>query len=277
MKRITVTLCSALALVAGCAVDDSEAPEEEEVLGTAVSALQSSNALNPNALNPNALNPNALNPNALNPNALTPAALAAIRDPGAAGAMSRQLLSYVVGCAFSPVQSFRFTWRDSSNVEHLEKYTGSLGLASSWAVSPLDTTGQRWVSACLASRVNWYERTVWLSSRGSHANLRTQTAQERADYPSEEGAFYGNLFLPIPVVYACYNEPNEAHSRSLSRDCAVGHLDSSGGVVQCGPVQILGSCADYCQPLDTAGLYHPSCALVLGGAPTVNVITTYLK
>ncbi len=40
MKRITVTLCSALALVAGCAVDDSEAPEEEEALGTAVWARE---------------------------------------------------------------------------------------------------------------------------------------------------------------------------------------------------------------------------------------------
>ncbi len=265
MKRTVAMLCSAVALISGCVVNDSD-PHEDGALGTAESALE----------NPNALNPNALNPNALNPDALAPSVLAAIRDPGAAGALSREFLSYVVSCAFGPAQSFRFTWRDNSNVEHTEKYKGLLGLAVSWAVSPLDTAGQQWVSACLASRVNWYENPVMLSSRGAHSILRKQRAEERANFPNEEGAFYGNLFLPIPAVYACYNAPNEAHSRSLSRDCAVGHLDESGNVVQCGPVQILGSCADYCRPRDAAGLYYPSCMTPLGGAPIVHVITTFL-
>ena len=275
MKRIVAMLCATVGLIAGCAVDDST-PPEEEALDTVEGALVISNALNPNALNPNALNPNALSQTALNPNALASSTLAMIRDPGGAGAISRQLLSYTVSCALGPAQSFSFTWRDGSNVDQPETFWGLLGLAADWAVSPLDMAGQRWVSACLASRVNWYGHPVTLSSRGAHAKLRRLGTQERANFPSQEGAFYGNLFLPNPVVYACYDQPNQAHSRSLLRDCAAGHIDSLGDVVQCGSVEILGSCADYCEPLDAGGLYHPSCAGVPGEASIAGVITTFL-
>src|SRR5690349_5753296 len=94
----------------GC-TDDRREPDE--LLGEALSAVETDNALNPNALNPNALNPNALNPNALNPNALnpnalSPDALAAIMDPGPTGELSRQHLKYTVGCALDSMQSFSF-------------------------------------------------------------------------------------------------------------------------------------------------------------------------
>ncbi|WP_438040708.1 hypothetical protein [Sorangium sp. So ce128] len=103
MYRIGIAAFAALSLASlvGCiAVQE----EDESVVGVAPSALEFVNALNPNALNPNALSANALNPNAL-----SSAALSAIRDPGAAGDLSRQLLNYVVGCAFLPSQSFSFS------------------------------------------------------------------------------------------------------------------------------------------------------------------------
>jgi hypothetical protein len=282
MKRIIIIACwlLATALITGCAFDSS-ALVEGEALGEAESQFEYSNALNPNALNPNALNPNALNPNALNPNALNPngllpAALASILDPGDAGVLSRQLLSYVVSCALTPVQSFSFTWYDSSNFPHLETFTGLLGLAPGWATGAATLSSQRWVSACLASRVNWYGLRVVLSSRGVHPNLKTQDLVERLTFTSEEGAFFGNLFQANPAVYACYNETNRDHSRSLLRDCAAGHINSSGEAEECGPMHILGSCDDYCAPLDEAGLYHPSCSREIGGAATAHVVTTFL-
>jgi hypothetical protein len=282
MKRIIAIACwlLATALITGCAFNMSSSLEIE-ALAEVEDRLEDSNALNPNALNPNALNPNALNPNALNPNALnpnslSPAALASILDPGEAGELSRQLLSYVVGCAFARGQSFSFTWYDSSNTPHPETFTGLLGLASGWATGAVGKASQRWVTACLASRVNWYGTPVMLSSRGAHPSLRTQSSCERSAYPSEEGAFYGNLFQDSPAIYACYNEANAAHSRSRLRDCAAGHIDESGQIEDCGPVQILGSCADYCAPLDAAGLYYPGCARVLGGPTIAAVITTFL-
>ena len=267
MERIGAIVCASLAtlLLAGCGTGAIDSMDEGRS-GEVAEELE----------NPNAMNPNAMNPNAMNPNALSASALLALQDPGAAGDLSRQLLKYTVSCALDPTQSFSFSWVDSQGVAHAEVYPGLLGLATSWDSRAIDLGAQRWVSACLASRVNWYSTPVMLSSRGAHPNLRTQSAVERSDYPTQEGAFFGNIFGTSPAVYACYITPNVAHSRSLLRDCAAGHVDSSGNVVDCGPVQVLGDCASYCAPLDAAGLYYPSCAATVGGTPIPNVVTTFL-
>jgi hypothetical protein len=282
MYRISIAGFAALSLASlvGCiAVQE----EEEGSVGVALSALEfinalNPNALNPNALNPNALNPNALNPNALNPNALSPAALSAIQDPGAAGALSRQLLSYVVGCAFTSSQSFSFSWTDGSGTVHNEVYWGIIGLASDWSTKPLGLTEQQWVSACLASRTNWYGVSVTISSRGTPSALDKTGTLELTTYTHMEGAFWGNLFTSSPYLNACYDDANRSYARSLSRECAAGHLDSGGAVQQCGMISIRGSCAAYCQQLNTNGMYYPSCVNNLTGIPesTTRVITVFL-
>jgi hypothetical protein len=282
MERITAIVCSGCAtlLLAGCGAGSIDSMDEGPS-GEVAQEIEVSNAMNPNAMNPNAMNPNAMNPNAMNPNALSPSAMSAsamlaLQDPGPAGDLSRQLLKYTVSCALDSTQSFSFSWTDALGAVHDETYPGLLGLATTWATRPLEVTGQRWVTACLASRVNWYGTPVMLSSRAAHPNLSTQSAAEQSAFPREEGAFFGNVFTESPAVYACYNASNVAHSHSLFRDCASGHVDAGGAVVDCGPVQVLGDCADYCAPLDAAGLYHPSCASVVGGSSLVNVVTTYL-
>jgi hypothetical protein len=283
MKRIIVIVCSvlAIALLAGCG-DGSVDTTEDEDLGVGESALEISNALNPNALNPNALNPNALNPNALNPNALNPNALnpnalLALQAAGSAGEMSRQLLKYTVSCALNPTQSFAFSWTDSLGTVHSETYWGLLGLASDWATNPLSTSGAAWVSACLASRINWYGVAVTISSRGVATQLDT-TGEERSSYSKLEGAFYGNLFTSTPAVYTCYNVGNIANSRSKQRDCAAGHLNTDGTVSSCGMLQILGSCGDYCNSALDAQQYYPGCFTTSGrlGTPISSVVTTAL-
>ena len=256
----TAYLVAALgALTAGCATQQPD----EELYGEAASAVVNGNALNPNALNPNALNPNALNPNALNPNALNPnalnpnslssAALTAITDPGTNGDLSRELLKYTVSCALSSSQSFAFSWTDSSSVTHSESYPGLLGLATGWASNALGTTGQYWVSACLASRVNWYGVHVDISSRGNLSQLAT-TSAEITDYPYIEGAFFGNLFASTPAVYACYNYANISTSRVWQRDCATGHLNSNSTTSSCGMLTILGDCSNFCSAIPA---YNP--------------------
>ncbi|WP_438006782.1 hypothetical protein WME89_50930 [Sorangium sp. So ce321] len=280
MHRISTADVAALTLVflASCAVS---LEQEETSTGTAYTSLEAvnalnPNALNPNALNPNALNPNALNPNALNPNALNPNALSAIRDPGQAGALSRQLLSYVVGCALTPAQSFIFSWTDLAGSVHEEIYTGLLGLAPSWSDKPLGQTDQQWVSACLASRTNWYGVSVTISSRGSHAAIDKTGTPELSTYTRQEGAFWGNLFGPSPYLNACHDEVS--HARSLSRECAAGHLDDGGGVQECGMIHIVGLCDSHCLPLNQRGMYYPSCVNNLTGNPeaTTRVITVFL-
>jgi hypothetical protein len=257
----------------GCGADVEEL---EPPLGEAASALEAGNALNPNALNPNALsynalsynalNSNALNPNALvvgalSPSALSPTARDAILNPGPDGALSREHLRYTVECALDSSQSFSFRWIDVSGIAHDDIYTGVLGLATSWAWTPLDVYGQRWVSACLAARTNYYGIRVMLSARGPTKAINKQNSPELLTFTKEEGAFWGNIYGSSPALYACHVPDNDAHSREALRECAAGHIDETTGAIQpCGMIRILGSCTTYCDPIaEKNGIYHPAC------------------
>lgn len=244
------------------------------------SALRNYNALNPNALNPEALGPGALDPTTLDPNrldgsSLSEAALSAITDPGERGAMSRQLLRYIVSCALSASQSLRFSWRDELGERHHELYLGHLGLAPSWSDEPLIPSRKPWVSACVASRANRAGVSVMISSRGPHQALRSPDRGEIASYPREEGAFWGNLFTSSPRFYACYNESNAESSRALGRDCAAGLPGPEGDVRECPNIHIVGSCDLACGAHSDAGGYRPSCTNDRGES-SYAVITTFL-
>jgi hypothetical protein len=253
-----------LAAAALCACGEAPGDDEETGLGTLEMGFVGDNAINPNAINPNAINPNAINPNALSPNALSTATmstslLTSVKDPSQAGELSRQLLRYLVSCAFDPTQSLSFTWTDAFGVPRSEVYWGLLGLAPAWATGPLDEEGQRWVSACIASRTNWYGVPVSLSARGANPAIKQSGVDEKYTYPREEGAFWGNLFAPTPWLKACHYGPNVTHSRELLRDCAAGHLEPNGSIQECGIIDIVGSCDTACDSLDTPHLFHPKC------------------
>lgn len=255
-------------------------PMESGSVEATSSALLNHNALNPNALNPNALNPNALNPNALAPSrleesSLAESALRAITEPGEIGAISRQLLRYIVSCALSSAQSFRFSWRDELGELHEESYEGHIGLASSWSDEPLSASRRQWVSACVASRANRAGVSVMISSRASHPALRYPERGEVESFAREEGAFWGNLFTSPPRLYACYKDANVENSRALGRDCATGRLDSSGAARECPNIHIVGSCDLACDALSAAGGHRPRCADDRGER-SFAVITTFL-
>jgi hypothetical protein len=178
-----------------------------------------------------------------------------------------------VGCALNTSQSFSFSWTDTSGTVHAETYWGDLGLAPYWATGPLDESGQRIVSACLASRTNYFGVTVHISVRGNVKALRDGTsAAELAAYPYVEGAFWGNLFSSTPAIYACYNPATVANSRADQRDCATGYLSSTGQTLPCGPIQLTGSCDTQCDGFDTAGQYYTGC----GHTATTGTITVGL-
>jgi hypothetical protein len=264
----------------GCLTEVGGDEAEDAVLAEAESAIEGPNALTPNALTPNALTPNALTPNALTPNALTPnalspTALAAIQAPTAQGALSRQLLKYTVGCALDPTQSFTFTWADSKGRVFTETYWGILGLATTWTTKPITGSDQGWVSACLASRVNWYGVSVMISSRGGHPGLNKSGTPELSTYAMAEGAFWGNLFSASPYLFTCHYGPNVTHSRGEMRDCAAGHVQPNGTIAECGILDIVGACESVCQPLHNQGKYYPGC-VGPDGATSTAVITTFL-
>ncbi|MFT3767941.1 MAG: hypothetical protein QM820_21025 [Minicystis sp.] len=278
MHRFLITLLSSL--LVGCAFDAGE--PDLDPTGVSRSAFETTNALTANALTANALYPSALTagvlaggPLALD--ALPPGARAAIQGPDAAANLSRQLLRYVVGCALDSTQSFSFTWTDDTGGQHAETYPGGLGLDPAWATRPLAASERGWVSACLASRVNWYGVSVVISARGAHPELAEPAPGELAAYPMEEGAFWGDLFGDTPSAFTCYRGPNVDHSRARYRTCAAGHLRADGGVDECGILHIVGDCATYCQGL-AAGVYHPSCQSEIGVAATATdqVVTVFL-
>ena len=100
---------------------------------------------------------NALTANALTANALTANGL---RDP-----LGREFLKYVVSCALDEDDELSF------RVDGV-RYTfpGSLGLAPEWGTKNgfCDGSCQRWVSACVLSRVDaaWVKRDI--SIRGAN-------------------------------------------------------------------------------------------------------------
>ncbi|MDI1481446.1 hypothetical protein QHF84_32805 [Polyangium sp. y55x31] len=202
---------------------------------------------------------------------------AAIESPSKQGHLTRLFLKYAVGCALGPEQSLSFAWTDVDGRIRYESYRGLAGLAPSWQDAPLDAVGQQWVSACLGARTNRYGRRVMISMHGSEDVLAEADDAELNEYPYEEGAFWGNVFLPEPYLRTCYNPANVDLARSTGRDCAAGL--AGGGDEDCGIMEIMGPCGSQCEPLGD-GLYHPGCAAPESGVPsggkTEYVITVFL-
>ncbi|MDX2092187.1 MAG: hypothetical protein SFX73_30255 [Kofleriaceae bacterium] len=133
----------------------------------------------------------------------------------------RDVLTYIIGCA---VPEGTVLTVENPSPGAPSEYFGSLGLAESWLDRPLNKKGERWVSACLFARVNANEEAVPISLRGSHPELAT-TQDEVATYSVQEGAFWGNYFVPLDEEiqwYSCRGRGQAAgESGGLAdRDCA---------------------------------------------------------
>ncbi len=269
-------------VVAGCQLEAQEpGGDEREEISSVSEEISSANALNKNALvlnalNVNALNGNALNGNALNGNALNGNALSPVQAAGPEGDLAREAVRYMASCALASDDSVSFSWTDADGIVHDETYPGLMGLAPEWSTRALTEQESRWVSACLASRVNWYQVSVQLSSRGSLQALKHASGEELATYTRREGAFWGNLFSTTPVIHACFAASGVAYSRAQQRDCAAGHVDADGQVTECGIIDIVGACEDVCQKTQPHFGYHSRCSAGDGDAWN-EVVTVFLQ
>jgi len=145
-----------------------------------------------------------------------------LTDPAlAATSEQRQFLKYLIGCAlpadvelYAEVNGRRFV------------FPGSLGLAPAWSERALTKTEQRWVSACILARTNYFGTPVQISLRARqspHAALETSLG-ERQSHTLQEGGFFGNLFAEQPVAYVCANDRTPAERTELvhsKRICTV--------------------------------------------------------
>lgn len=250
-------------------------------------ALTNSNSINLNSINFNSINLNSINLNSINLNALDPATLSAdtlstVQAAGTGGAAARELLRYMVGCALPPNDGLSLEWKDEDGAVHREWFAGLLGLAPEWKSEPLSEAGQEWVSACLASRANFFGVPVEISSRGDSKPLKitgTDGQAESAEFTVREGAFWGNVFAPHPYLRACSHPPEVQTVRAALRTCATGHLDGDGVLVGCGPIELMGSCLEAsaapCSSFN-AGDYYKGCVRA-DGSRTNAVVTTWIR
>ena len=263
IRLAAATFALGSSLLAGCGV-----PPEVEI------GFRSSTLLDENALSPNALSPNALSPNALNPSALSPTSLSQLQLNTQDGINARQLLKYTVGCSYRPDQSYSYSWTDAQGTVHNETLWGILGLAPEWNTVPLSATKQGWVSACLASRCNYYGVTVMLSTRGDTNGLDWVDNTEKNTWGNIEGAFWGNAFASPTRLYACYKTMNVAHSRAMNRVCSSG-LPSGQTTTECAGIKVLGDCDDLCTGVSATTGFYGSCTGPDG--TTSQVMTVFLQ
>jgi len=200
-------------------------------------------------------------------NELAPLRRQPLNDPMlAATPEQRQLLKYLVSCAL-PADVALYADIDSQHYT----FPGSLGLAPAWTERALSESEQRWVSACILARTNYFSEPVQISLRARrpvHEALET-SQQERDTYPRFEGGFFGNLFAEQPVAYVCTGDrkPQEqAELISAKRVCTILSDDKTAtgkALTRCGFIHV-GACgdADY---------------FTVEGATYDEIIFTYLK
>ena len=123
-----------------------------------------------------------------------------LNDPAKAIAQTesgREFIKYLTDCALDASVS---AYADVQG-QHYE-FPGAMGLAPHWLHRPLTEAEQRWVSACILARTNYFGVEVQISLRADHSPfpaLQT-TDQERREYILHEGDFFGNLFTNTPVA-----------------------------------------------------------------------------
>lgn len=109
---------------------------------------------------------------------------------GVTGPCREELLDNAIECALTQEQIL-----EDPGVSPMKKYTGRWGLAANWMYEPLDASGRRWVSACMAQRLNFYGAEVPILLEGGHPAL-LGAPQLESYYPFFESIAYGDLFTP---------------------------------------------------------------------------------
>jgi hypothetical protein len=224
-------------LLAACA----DAPGES----TTIAAVTARNKL---AVNKLAVNKLAVNKLAVNK--LAAVELAARRltlNPRSAGDLTstadgREVLSFVVSCALPEGLTLEARVGGATF-----EFAGELGLAPEWLDRPLSSEGQGWISACLFARVNAHDVSIPISLRGPTRALAVGQ-DERADWPLQEGAFYGDVFTPAgqPILWiACRGEDQAAGEVGglIDRDCTEPD-PAHPGLTQCGFI-FAGDCGTF--------------------------------
>ncbi|UQA60911.1 hypothetical protein [Polyangium aurulentum] len=128
-----------------------------------------------------------------------------------------------------------------------EIYKGWWGLADTWETLPLDTEGQRWVTACMIQKLNYYGATVPILLEGDNTPINVNATLD-PQYPFDESTAFGNYFLPEPALYACWESDLAVQCKSTpggaEDDLEARVCDDNN--TNCG-IQMIGDCSLQCQ------------------------------
>jgi len=108
----------------------------------------------------------------------------------------RTTMSYMVRCALPSGHSVTMTDQDGKSYT----YQGQIGIAPQWENGACDTACQEYTTACLLAHVNTTGQHIalWLDSASPAIGWGRD-----ANYPYQEGTFYGNIFQSPPKAYFC--------------------------------------------------------------------------
>jgi hypothetical protein len=152
-----------------------------------------------------------------------------------------KFLSYAVACALPGNESVTISINGSPAV-----YSGAIGLAPEWQSGACDSNCQQWITACLLAKTNYYGIEVTISLRGPSPALDPGLI-ERVQFSLEEGAFFGNLFLDSPQLYACMGKLFDSATIGDQLAYLQHRICASEDLSTC-PIHVLGPCAQFVSP-----------------------------
>ena len=156
---------------------------------------------------------------------------------------ARKTLKYLASCA---LDAGTVLTARHEGVDY--EFPGGIGLAPEWHSRAMTEEEQRWVSACMLSRTNFFGTRVEISMRSdfpSRAEGLQIWRDEDAAFTQEEGTFFGNLFAADPVAYVCspaHSDATRALIAAQHRICALPAATHDGKAVTACAMVHVGQC-----------------------------------
>lgn len=173
-----------------------------------------------------------------------PPAVRELADPAAVhDAQGSELMRYLVSCALPAGVVVR---HPQPRAGQPATFHGRMGLAPGWMSGALTPREQRLLTACLLARSNALGVPVQISMRSPRADAEPAlraSDEERRSHGRLEGAFFGNLFGPVPRAYVCTGGAAPDRARWLQTHARLCTLPGAQpGLTRCGFVDT-GACA----------------------------------
>jgi hypothetical protein len=189
---------------------------------------------------------------------------------------SRDMVKYLARCALPPDRSLLKT--DQNGVAYT--FPGSFGIAPGWQYGSCDATCQEQMTACLMAMANRDGKRVEIDLVSPIGVIGMAT--DELNYPLQEGAVFGNLFVTPPKMFTCSGSAPVTKSQQAGRFCIESPKQSGPSGADCALFTNVGSCASKCtmscaQGPSGAQVCTPTSCVDDTGVRWNNPITVYMK